>query len=174
MKLKSSVLGGTAALAGLLMLGAGALAQDQSGSSAAPSSQATPAQGAQPYGSSGQDQMSSPSQTGAPSDNANANAPMSASMEPATRVKDAKTTLASASVQDSSGQPVGQVVDVHTTRHGTPTTIDISLQANASGSGQAKTIAIKASKLQYDQSSNTLKADLTASDLQSMPAASGM
>jgi len=187
MKMKASVLGGTATIAGLLMLGATALAQGQGGSYAAPSpssqpSTAEPGQSAQPYGTAGQQQMNGPSQTTSPmsspssgnSMNSSSSSTMSASAgEPLTRVKDAKTTLASATVQDSAGQPVGQVVDVHTTKHGTPTSIDISLQSTA-GAGQAKTIAIKASKLRYDKSSNTLKADLTATDIQSLPTASGM
>ncbi len=98
---------------------------------------------------------------------------MSASSgEPLSQVKDAKTTLASASVKDSSGQPIGQVASIHTTKHGTPTTIDVTLQST--GGGQAKTVAIKASKLKYDQSSNTLQTDLTSSEVQSLPSATGM
>jgi hypothetical protein len=180
MELKSSVLGGTAtALAGLLMLGATALAQDQGGSYGAPSPSSQPptsepGQSAQPNGPADQQQMTQPSQSASPSQ---MSSPSSSTMnanagEPLSHVKDAKTTLASATVQDSTGQPVGQVADVHTSKHGTPTTIDVSLQSNASG--QAKTVAIKASKLRYDQSSNTLKADLTATDIQSLPTASGM
>jgi hypothetical protein len=192
MKLKASVLSTTAAFAGLLMLGATALAQGESGSYAAPQSgspsqpsTAEPGQSAQPYGPADQDapssaannqQMTSPSQTSSPSQMSSpssSSSTMSASEgEPLTHVKNAKTTLASASVQDSSGQSVGQVVDVHMSKHGTPTTIDVSLQSSAGG--QPKTIAIKANKLRYDQSSNTLKADLTATDMQSLPTASGM
>jgi hypothetical protein len=122
----------------------------------------------QPYGANqpATNNPSSQQQTGSPP-----SAAMSANAgEPLTKVKDAKTTLASASVQDSSGQQIGQVATVHTTKRGTPTKIDVTLQTS---SGQSKTVAIEASKFHYDQSSNTLKTDLTASEVQSMPSASG-
>ncbi|HEY6578850.1 MAG TPA: hypothetical protein VIY09_05970 [Rhizomicrobium sp.] len=85
-------------------------------------------------------------------------------------VKDAKTTLASALVQDSSGQLVGQVSDVHTSRSGSPTKVDITL--SSTNGGKAKTISVSASKLRYDRSDNTLITNLSASNLQAMPSAS--
>jgi hypothetical protein len=181
MRLKNASLSGAAVLAGTLLCASAAFSQEtpapspnapsqpaaaQPGSEGQPSgmmNQNTPAT-ATPGATStspGSQQMSSPQST---------SSTMSASAgEPLTKVKDAKTTLASASVQDSTGQPVGQVANVHTTKRGTPTTIDVTLQSG----GQSKTIAIKASSLRYDASSNTLKTDLTSSDLQSMPSASG-
>lgn len=181
---KPRLLGGTAlaAFAGTMLLAASAFAQDQSMSNAAPTpgspsqpSTAEPGTTAQPMGQkdqnapsaatpSGQQQTTTPS-----SSSSSAAQTMSASAgEPLSKVKDAKTKLASASVQDSTGQAVGQVTTIHTTKKGTPTTIDVSLQGSG---GQAKTIAIKASELRYDESSNALKTNLTASELSSMPAA---
>ena len=184
MRSRNSLLGGAAlaALAGTFLFTASAFAQYQSGTNSAPSASppaapsttqpgSTSGQTANPTattGTSGQ-QMSSPSSTSTTSSSAT----MSASAgESVTKVKDAKTTLASASVQDSSGQQVGQVAVVHTSKRGTPTTLDVTLQSN--GGGQAKTVAIKASKLKFDQSSNTLKADLTSSEIQALPTATSM
>ncbi|HTT84782.1 MAG TPA: hypothetical protein VMF67_14995 [Rhizomicrobium sp.] len=78
--------------------------------------------------------------------------------------------LASAQVQDSNGQPAGQVAVVHTSHAGHPTKVDITLTSN--DGGHAKTISVSASKLRYDRDNNTLIADMTLSDLQSMPAVS--
>jgi len=94
----------------------------------------------------------------------------SASTESLSSVTDAKTTLASAQVQDSNGQQVGQVANVHTSRSGHPTKIDITLNSN-SGT-KAKTISVNATELRYDKTSNTLISNATLNDLQSMPAAS--
>ena len=177
MRFTNTKLSGLFVIAGAMLLSGSALAQTQSPTTPAPSpgmsSQPTTAQPGsemQPYGAN-QPAMNDPSSQQQMSSPQNSSATMSASTgQPLTQVKDAKTTLASASVQDSSGQAIGQVATVHTTKRGTPTTIDVTLQ---SSSGQSKTVAIKASRLQYDQSSNTLKTDLTASEVQAMPSASG-
>lgn len=178
MAIRTRVLSGTAlsAFAGTVLLAATALAQDQGASGAGPTSgtnaqpsAAEPGQTAQPYSTpqNAPQQMNSQQMNSSPS-----SATMSASAgEPVTKVKNAKTKLASASVQDATGQPIGQVASVHTTKKGTPTTIDISLQSTG---GLAKTVAIKASKLRFDQSSNTLKTNLTSQEVQSLPAATGM
>ncbi|HEY3778314.1 MAG TPA: hypothetical protein VGL35_09665 [Rhizomicrobium sp.] len=93
-----------------------------------------------------------------------------AATESLSNVQNAKTTLASAQVKDSSGQQVGQVRNVHTGSTGTPTKIDITL--TPSNGGRAKTVSVRASELKYDQNSNTLITNLSASALQSMPTAS--
>lgn len=85
-------------------------------------------------------------------------------------VQNAKTTLASAQVKDSSGQQVGQVSSVHTGSSGKPTKVDIML--TPSNGGHGKTVSVRASELKYDQNSNTLITNLSASALQTMPAAS--
>ncbi|MGD0191798.1 MAG: hypothetical protein ABSD74_13750 [Rhizomicrobium sp.] len=164
------------ALTGTMLFAATALAQNTPAPDPNAASQpatAQPGSEAQPYGA--QDQtapgaMTSPNATGSSRmSSPQANAPMTASAGmPLTQVKNAKATLATASLQDSSGQPIGQVTTVHTTKRGTPTTIDVTLTG-----GQSKTVAIKASSLRYDETSNTLKTDLTSSELQSLPTASG-
>jgi|SRR5215469_7778364 len=186
MRSKNSLLGGAAlaALASTLLFAGSAIAQYQSGTGNAPPSSPSATSGAQPGATTdqtnagsatGQQQMSTtPSSPSSSSTTpASSSATMSASNgESLSKVKDAKTTLASASVQDSSGQPIGQVSAVHTSKKGTPTTIDVTLQS--AGGGQAKTVAIKADKLKFDQSSNTLKSDLTSSEIQSLPTATSM
>lgn len=181
---KTTMLTGTALLAGTMLLASSAFAQyqSQSGTPSAgtPPSQpstAEPATSPQPSmpadqntgttGQQGQQQMNTPQ-----SSSQNATTMSASAGEPLSKVKDAKTTLASATVQDSSGQQIGQVANVHTTKHGTATTIDVTLQS--SGGTQPKTVAIKASKLRYDESSKTLKSDLTSSELQSLPSATSM
>jgi hypothetical protein len=178
---------GLAALAGLLMLAASPVLAQQSAApqnqtqaapgstapaagQAMPNSTAAPADQTSPAapGASGQTMPGSAQSTTSPASNAPAT--MSASAESLSHVKDAKTTLASASVQDSSGQQVGQVSTVHTSKHGTATKVDITL--SSAGGSQAKTISVSASKLRYDPNSNTLITDLSSTDLQAMPAAS--
>jgi hypothetical protein len=176
--------GGTALAvlaAGLLMSATPSLAQYQ-GSQPAAGAPATAQPGsaqpgasqpgtAQPSGTMDQTNPGSATMPAQPS-SSNSSTISASAGEPLSKVKDAKTTLASASVQDSSGQPIGQVANVHTTKKGTATKIDVTLQSAAGG--QAKTVSIKASQLHYDSSSNTLKADLTSSDVQALPAASSM
>jgi hypothetical protein len=185
MILKNRMLSGAAlsAFAGTMLFAASAFAQAQpsegapgAGAMSQPST-AEPGSEAQPYGATQQGSPDAHQQMNATQP---MNSPQSASSptmtnasngEPLSKVKNAKTILASASVQDSTGNPIGQVTSVHTTKRGTPTTIDVMLQTS---SGQAKTVAIKASRLEYDQSSNTLKADLTSSEVQALPTATGM
>jgi hypothetical protein len=94
----------------------------------------------------------------------------SSATESLTQVQNAKTTLASAQVQDSNGRQVGQVSNVHTSGNGQPTDIDISLNSN--NGGKAKTVSVSASQLRYDRNSNTLITNLSANQLDAMPAAS--
>jgi len=134
----------------------------QSGSQAMPDQSTNPASG-NPSTSSGYQGQSGAMDQG----HMGANGP-AANAEPLTDVKNAKQTLASASVQDSSGQPVGTVTTVHTDSAGQPTKIDLSLTAN----GQSKTISVQADQLKYDPSSNTIQAQMTADQLSQQPAAS--
>jgi hypothetical protein len=84
-------------------------------------------------------------------------------------VSNAKQTLASASVKDSSGQTLGQVQKVKTSASGTPTAIDVSLTSAPT----PKVVQLKASQLRYDRSNNMLMTvGLSASEVQSMPAIS--
>jgi hypothetical protein len=87
--------------------------------------------------------------------------------KPLSRVKDPSTTLASASVSDSSGQSVGQVQSVKTSASGTATSVAVSL--NPSG-GAPKVVSINADDLTYDASSNKLKASLTTQEITQLPA----
>lgn len=109
--------------------------------------------------------MGSSSTTGS-----NGNMTQGAATESLNDVQNAKTMLASAQVKDSSGQQVGQVSTVHTGNTGKPTKIDITL--TSSNGSQAKTVAVKASELKYDQNNNTLITNLSTSDLEAMPSAS--
>ncbi|MGA9795890.1 MAG: hypothetical protein WBQ17_10200 [Rhizomicrobium sp.] len=85
-------------------------------------------------------------------------------------VSNPKTTLASAAVKDSSGQQIGHVKNVVTDSMGKPTKIDISL---TQPSGTAKTVAVRAGNLRYDQQKNALMTtSLTASQVDAMPAIS--
>ncbi len=179
---RNTKLSGLAAFTGLLMLAASpTLAQSQYGTAPqnqpAPGSETSPTappvtgstDQANPAAASNQGMTGSQGTTGTSAGTTNS-AKMSASAESLSHVKDAKTTLASAQVQDSSGQQVGQVSTVHTSRHGTPTKVDITL--TGSNGAQAKVISVSASKLKYDPNSNTLITNLSATDLQAMPAAS--
>jgi hypothetical protein len=90
----------------------------------------------------------------------------SATTQPATQVTSPETTLASATVQDSSGQSVGQVRSVKTSG-GKASSIAVSL-SGAGGAG--KVVSIKASKLRYDPSGNTLQASLSSTEINALPA----
>jgi hypothetical protein len=94
----------------------------------------------------------------------------SSATEPLTQVQNAKTTLASAQVQDSNGRQVGQVSNVHTSGNGQPIKVDVTLNSN--NGNRAKTVSVKATELSYDRNSNTLITNLSADQLDAMPAAS--
>ncbi|HTQ14576.1 MAG TPA: hypothetical protein VMH86_11935 [Rhizomicrobium sp.] len=79
-------------------------------------------------------------------------------------VSNPATTIANAAVDDSTGQQVGQVQKVKTNSKGKPTAVEVSLTSGA------KTVSIRASKLKFDQSSNLLKADMSYSQIQALPA----
>ena len=175
MSWKSWTLGGTAlaALTSVTLIGTiPSLAQNQQDQS-----QNAPA--AQSNQNSPQGDQSTPDQSGTSGGQAGssdqgmsgANATGTAGKgESLSDIQNAKTTLSSAQVQDSSGQQVGQVASVHTSHDGKPTKVDITL--SSSGGGQAKTISVNADQLKYDSSNNTLITNASLNDLQAMPAAS--
>jgi hypothetical protein len=163
MTFKSKTLAGAglAAFAGLALVSAvPAFAQMQGQN--APPSQSYQNSPTSPMNAPTYNQQTGPGQSGGAMNT-------SASTESLTSVQNAKTTLASAQVQDSNGQQVGQVSTVHTSTGGKPTKIDITLNSN--NGSPAKTIAVNASELRYNPNSNTLITNLSATDLQSMPAA---
>ncbi|HWE06684.1 MAG TPA: hypothetical protein VG274_08250 [Rhizomicrobium sp.] len=177
MKRKPQFIGtGLAALAGLLTMAATPTLAQYQNQPSNPQSQTAPNSGQATPGNPGAPAVqASPSYQNSTGSMQNPGKTTSAaSTESLSRVSHAKTTLASAQVQDSSGQQVGQVSNVHTTRKGHATKVDITL--SSSNGGQPKTISVSASKLKYDKNSNTLITDMTANDLQAMPAAtsSGM
>jgi hypothetical protein len=184
MKRKPQFIGtGLAALAGLLTMAATPTLAQYQNQPSNPQSQTAPNSGQATPGNPGAPAVqASPSYQNSTGSMQNSTGSMqnsgkmtsAANAESLSRVSHAKTTLASAQVQDSSGQQVGQVSNVHTTRKGHATKVDITL--SSSNGGQPKTISVSASKLKYDKNSNTLITDMTANDLQAMPAAtsSGM
>jgi hypothetical protein len=150
MRCKPSALGGTglAAVAGALILAA------------------SPAAFAQMYGS--------PATANPPSQQMQmqmqkATAPAEKGVtKPLSRVSDPSTTLASATVSDSSGQSVGQVQSVKTSG-GKATSVAVSLSAAGATAGAPKVVSIKADDLTYDPSSNSLKASLTTQEINQLP-----
>jgi hypothetical protein len=126
--------------------------------------QTAPMQSAQPA----PDPMAAPQQSTATPQSTTATAPGSTATQPATEVSSPKTALASATVQDSSGQPVGQVQSVKTTSGGKASTVAVSVTPTTGGA--AKIVSIKASRLRYDPSGNILKASLSSSEINALPA----
>lgn len=82
------------------------------------------------------------------------------------QVKDPATTLASAIVEDSSGDTVGQVKSVNTTADGKASAVNVSLSA---ANGPGRVVSIGANSLMYDSDSKRLKASLTQSQIESLP-----
>jgi hypothetical protein len=75
-------------------------------------------------------------------------------------------TLANASVESSNGQAVGAVQRVVTGSDGKTQAVDVALLG-----AQGKIVAIDAQKLSYDQSRNVVVAQLSADQIQALPAA---
>ena len=86
--------------------------------------------------------------------------------QPISDVKDPTTTLASARVQDSSGQTIGHVQKVSTTADGKASIVYVSL---ATSGGAGKVVSFDANGLRYDSDSKTLKASLTQSEINALP-----
>ena len=153
MRCKSILLGG-AALATALALAIPATAQSSQNTGGYGSmqnlQQQTPMQSTQPMGTQPTTSNTMGSQA--------------AGIQPLSQVSDPSTTLASATVQDSSGQSVGQVQSVKTTTAGKASSVAVTLTSSN------KTVSIRASRLRYDPSSKTLKASLTSSQISSLPA----
>lgn len=87
--------------------------------------------------------------------------------QPISQVKDPATTLASANVEDSNGDTVGQVKSVSTTPDGKASAVNVSL---TSPNGTARIVSIGANSLMYDSDSKRLKSSLTQSQINSLPA----
>jgi hypothetical protein len=75
-------------------------------------------------------------------------------------------TLANASVETSNGQAVGAVQKVVTGTDGKAQAIDVALLG-----AQSKIVSIDATQLAYDQSRNVVVAQLSADQIQALPAA---
>jgi len=90
----------------------------------------------------------------------------SRAIQPVSQVKDPSATLASANVEDSSGETVGQVKSVSTTADGKASAVNVSLTGS---NGAGKVVSIDASNLRYDSDSKRLKSSLTQSQIDSLP-----
>jgi hypothetical protein len=75
-------------------------------------------------------------------------------------------TLVNASVETSNGQAVGAVQKVVTGSDGKAQTLDVALLG-----AQSKIVSIDAKQLSYDQSRNVVVAQLSADQIQALPAA---
>ena len=75
-------------------------------------------------------------------------------------------TLANASVETSTGQAIGAVQKVVTGTDGKAQTVDVALLG-----AQSKIVSIDAAQLAYDQSRNVVVAQLSADQIQALPAA---
>jgi hypothetical protein len=83
-----------------------------------------------------------------------------------TALTNSPQTLANASVETSSGQAVGAVQKVVTDGNGKAQTVDVALLGS-----QSKIVSIDAAELAYDQSRNVVVAQLSADQIQALPAA---
>ena len=82
-------------------------------------------------------------------------------------VSNPKRTLASAKVENSSGQSIGQVKRVNVGSNGKTQAVDIQVQGQ-NGAG-TKTIRLDANDLSYDKDNNVLVTPLSADQISSMP-----
>ena len=173
MKFKSFALGG-AAMMGLAVVGVPAVAYTHH--------PATPAERAQTDDlnaqalSQAQGQQTATQQTASASSDMPASGSVSQSaMQPGsagpsgtvslTALTNSPQTLADASVETSSGQAVGAVQKVVTDSDGRAQTIDVALLGS-----QSKIVSIDAAQLAYDQSRNVVVAQLSADQIQALPA----
>jgi len=170
MKIKSFALGG-AAIVGLALAGAPANAYTHH--------PATPAEMAQTDQLNAQSlqQAQTPDQTASASNTSSAAQPASASQMTSaagvpsgtvalSAIANPPQTLANASVETSSGQAVGAVQKVVTGTDGKAQSLDVALLG-----AQSKIVAIDAAQLSYDQSRNVVVAQLSADQIQALPAA---
>jgi hypothetical protein len=184
MKFKSFALGG-AAIVGLALAGpAGAYTHhpstpaeraqtdDLNAQALTQAQQGQPAQqqSAQTAGASSETMASnSPSQSAMQSSSAGqmTNAPGAPSGTVSlTALTNPPQTLANASVETSTGQAVGAVQKVVTGSDGKAQMIDVALLG-----AQSKIVSIDAAQLAYDQSRNVVVAQLSADQIQALPAA---
>lgn len=88
--------------------------------------------------------------------------------EPLSNVSQPERKLVAAPVQDSSGQPIGQVASVQTGDRGAPKSVQISLSA----SGGGKVVSIGADQLRYDAAKNVVVAQLSQAEISAMASGS--
>jgi hypothetical protein len=83
-----------------------------------------------------------------------------------TALANSPQTLANASVETSTGQAVGAVQKVVTGSDGKAQSVDVALLG-----AQSKIVSLDAAQLAYDQSRNVVVAQLSADQIQALPAA---
>ena len=88
--------------------------------------------------------------------------------EPLSSVSQPERKLVSAPVQDSSGQPIGQVASVQTGDRGAPKSVQVSLTA----SGGGKVVSIGADQLRYDSAKGVVVAQLSQEQINAMASTS--
>ncbi len=174
MKLKSFALGG-AAIVGLALAGVPASAYTHHPATPAEMAQTDQlnAQSLQQAQSTDQTATSSTmaSNTSSPAQSNSAGQMSSAAGTPTgtvalSAIANPPQTLANASVETSSGQAVGAVQKVVTGTDGKAQSLDVALLG-----AQSKIVAIDAAQLSYDQSRNVVVAQLSADQIQALPAA---
>ena len=176
MKLKSLALGG-AAIVGLALAGPPAAAYTHHPATPAENAQtdqlnAQALQQAQPGGgvAASNTTASNTNTTAAMESNSTAQMTSATNMPAGTVALSAITnppqTLANASVETAQGQAVGAVQKVVTGSDGKTQALDVSLLGSSS-----KIVSIDAAQLSYDQSRNVVVAQLSADQIQALPAA---
>jgi len=93
-------------------------------------------------------------------------APVAAGMVALTQIANPPQTLINASVETNNGQAVGAVQKVVTGSDGKAQAVDVALLGASS-----KIVSIDATQLSYDQSRNVVVAQLSADQIQALPAA---
>ena len=86
--------------------------------------------------------------------------------EPLSTLSNPSSSLATATVQDSTGKSIGQVKSVQTSAAGTAKSVTVSL---TTGDNTGKVVNIKADNLMFDANSNTVKSSLTLQEIDQLP-----
>jgi|HubBroStandDraft_1064217.scaffolds.fasta_scaffold298201_1 hypothetical protein len=113
----------------------------------------------------------SSAQTAAPSssssmNNTSASSTKTAAKVPLDSVTNPKRTLASAKVQNTNGQQIGEVKNVTVGSDGKPVSVNVSLQNT---SGAPKTVQVDANQLSYDRDNNVLITPLSQDQINALP-----
>jgi hypothetical protein len=101
---------------------------------------------------------------------ATSNSMSSASMakrESLDNVSNPKSTLASATVQNSNGQSIGQVKKISVGSNGKTQAVDVQIKGQSGAT--TKTIRLDANDLSYDKDNNVLVTPLSSDQLSNMP-----